>query len=260
MVDAKAKGKGGKPKTGHKNPLLIPGVHRFGRSTMYHKKGIWTKRNIKNPKKAAEKKAVVSTKPIGGEKNGKTRLVFNQKSKRYYPTAKGKVRRTIKRTGQIRKTKLRGSLTPGTIVILLAGRHAGKRAVFLKQLASGLLLVNGPFKVNGVPLRRVNQRYVIATATKLNVSKLALPDSLNDDYFRRDKKSARKARKEQQGDIYAASKQQYVVSDTRKKDQVEADKNLLGVVKAHPEKKSLLKYLGSSFSLTSGQFPHRLKF
>jgi large subunit ribosomal protein L6e len=94
-------------------------------------------------KKVAEKKATVVEKKVGGDKNGGTRKVQLNKSKRYYPTAIGRKRRVVKRNNVVTQKKLRGSLVPGTIVILVAGRHAGKRVVFLKQLKSGLLLVTG---------------------------------------------------------------------------------------------------------------------
>ena len=71
----------------------------------------------------------------------------------WYP-AEDKKRDVRKKTAKA--PKLRSSLKPGQVVILLSGRFRGKRVVFLKQLESGLLLVTGPHKVNGVPLKRVN--------------------------------------------------------------------------------------------------------
>ena len=53
-----------------------------------------------------------------------------------------------------------------------------------------LMLVNssGPFKINGVPIRRVNQTYVIATSTKVDISGVKV-DKFDDKYFAREKKT-----------------------------------------------------------------------
>jgi ribosomal protein L14E/L6E/L27E len=83
-------------------------------------------------------------------------------------------------------------LQPGAVLILLAGRFRGKRVILLKNLKEGALLVTGPFKINGVPLRRVNSRYVIATSTKVDISGLdqkTLDKIASPEYFAREKKS-----------------------------------------------------------------------
>jgi large subunit ribosomal protein L6e len=87
-------------------------------------------------------------------------------------------------------------LQPGTVLILLAGRFRGKRVILLKPLDQGVLLVTGPFKVNGVPLRRVNARYVIATSTRVDIKSLdkkLLDKVSSDEYFARDKVKDKKS-------------------------------------------------------------------
>ena len=149
--------------------------------------------------------------------------------------------------------RVRKSITPGTVVILLAGRFRGKRVVCLKSLESGLLLVSGPFKINGVPLRRVNQAYVIATSTKVDISGVDV-SSITDEYFSRAKDEKKEGEDEFfMGDAPKAA----VVSDLRKADQQKVDAALLKAVGAV---EMLEAYLAAQFTLTSSDKPHLMKF
>jgi hypothetical protein len=51
--------------------------------------------------------------------------------------------------------------------------------------------LSGPFKINGVPIRRVNQTYVIATSTKVDISGVNV-EKFDDKYFAREKKQKKK--------------------------------------------------------------------
>jgi large subunit ribosomal protein L6e len=149
--------------------------------------------------------------------------------------------------------RVRKSITAGTVLIILAGRFRGKRVVCLKALDSGLLLVSGPYKINGVPLRRVNQAYVIATSTKCDVSKVDV-SSITDDYFSR----AKDDKKEGESEFFAGdAPKAAVVSDQRKADQAKVDAVLEKVVKSTD---MLEGYLAAHFSLTSSDKPHKMQF
>merc|ERR1712110_125927 len=90
-----------------------------------------------------------------------------------------------KAKGSQKPTKLRKNISPGAVLIILAGRFRGRRVVFLKQLESGLLLVTVPYAINGVPLRRVNQRFCIATSAKVELKGSDFA-KVNDDHFKRE--------------------------------------------------------------------------
>ena len=118
----------------------------------------------------------------------------SKKTPSFYPADDAKF--PLKRAAVAKtQTKLRASITPGTILILLAGHFKGKRVIFLKQLESGLLLVCGPYGVNGVPAKRVNQCYVIATSQKVDVAGVDC-GKFDDKYFKKPAKDRSKKSEE----------------------------------------------------------------
>ena len=99
-------------------------MNRFGRSasSSKHQRYFHSKKPVKKTPKAAAAVAVKQPKWYAAD-DVKKPLASRKKNKK--------------------PTKLREAITPGTVLILLAGRFKGKRVVFLKQLASGLLLISG---------------------------------------------------------------------------------------------------------------------
>mmetsp|Transcript_18417 Transcript_18417/g.39588 ORF Transcript_18417/g.39588 Transcript_18417/m.39588 type:complete len:188 (-) Transcript_18417:206-769(-) len=168
---------------------------------------------------------------------------------RFYPA--DDVPKPLNRNFKPKQTKLRASITPGTVLILLAGRFKGKRVVFLGQLPSGLLLVTGPFKLNGVPVRRVNQAYVIATSTKVALPKLDL-GKFTDSYFK-----AAEAKKTKKGEkeFFDGQLKKKELAGEYVANQKSLDAALLPALSA-----DLKGYLSARFTLQDGDRPHMMKF
>lgn len=165
---------------------------------------------------------------------------------RFYPAED--VQKPLNRRVIRNPTKLRASITPGTILILLAGRFKGTRVVFLKQLDSGLLLVSGPFQVNGVPARRVNQAYVIATSTKVELPASLDVSKFDDAFFKAEAKS------KASGEMYAKQEAPELTAEYLGA-QKALDTALVGCIKA-----DVKAYLSARFSLKDGDRPHLMKF
>ena len=153
--------------------------------------------------------------------------------------------------------KPRASLAPGKVVILLAGRFKGRRVVLLKRLESGLWLVTGPYKVNGVPLRRVNQAYVQPTSTTVKVDGVDV-SKIDDKYFAKGKQN----RELSKNTAWASLDKELSEEDkkrlqSKKETQSKVDEALLKEIK---NTELLERYLSKRFSLRKNMRPHDMNF
>jgi len=105
-----------------RNRELARGINLHGKAAMFKKTMKWKYVGKGGPAKTVKK-------------------VEEKSTSRYYPADVAP--KPLNRRFTPGTAHLRASITPGTVLILLSGRFRGKRVVFLKQLASGLLLVSG---------------------------------------------------------------------------------------------------------------------
>jgi large subunit ribosomal protein L6e len=143
------------------------------------------------------------------------------------------------------------------VLILLSGRFRGKRVILLRQLSQGVLLITGPFKSNGVPIRRVNHRYVIATSTVVDVDGVdseVLDRVSKDEYWAREQKESKG-----EDDFFkdGETPQKKEMDPQRIEDQKKVDKVVLGNIRKTPD---LEAYFASSFSLRGNEKPHEMNF
>ena len=197
-----------------------------------------SKEDLLKSRKDSRKKNADSNKELKSRKN-------------WYPVTTTK-QHFIRKSKEKPQSKLRKDLEEGQIVILLSGRFRGKRVVYLKRLESGLLLVTGPYKYNGVPLKRVNAAYVIPTKTKINVKGVA--DKINEKEFFKKVDVKRESEKDffEENEVKKGR-----ITNERKDAQNSVDTAVKKAVDAVPELKNYLKF---RFALKNGDKPHLMKF
>lgn len=178
--------------------------------------------------------------------------------KTWYP-AEDERKPLLRKRNQPKASTGRKSIQPGTVVILLSGPHRGRRAVALKNLASGNILVTGPYAINGVPLKRVNPAYVIATSTKVALD--GVTANVDETHFKRQvrftKNQLKNASETRTKKSEAGKTAETNWKAEAKKVQQTVDDKLVANIK---KVEHLAGYLKSRFTLTSGVRPHELKF
>ncbi|MEN2496174.1 MAG: 60S ribosomal protein L6 [Marteilia pararefringens] len=166
--------------------------------------------------------------------------------------------------------KLKKSLTPGTVVILLRGEHQGKRCIFLKQLGSGFILVTGPKIVNGVPLMRADQKMVIVTSHKIDLSEesLKIYERVKDKTLKASIKSKQAYELEPMSSEMIGLKRNKRILDVwelsiRDLVQDRLDKSIIAKMETEKDadtRRLNFGYLRSVFSLGTKDLPHKMAF
>lgn len=142
---------------------------------------------------------------------------------------------------------------------MLSGLNRGRRVIVLKTLASGNLLVTGPYAINGVPLRRVNPAYVIATSTKVSVD--GVKANVDDAFFKKSrrftKNELKNASEIRQKKVEAGNEADSKWKAELKTVQKSVDASLLENIK---KVEHLKGYLGTRFTISNRTRPHELRF
>ncbi len=142
------------------------------------------------------------------------------------------------------------------VILIMRAESQGNLIVFLfKCILSNTnsCLELGPYKCNGVPIRRINQAYVIVTSTTVDISNVDVPEHIDDAYFS-------KVSQPKEGEEGFFSNQEKINPEWlegRKADQKIVDTQL---IKELAKTKFLKEYLGAKFTLSKGQAPHTLTF
>lgn len=90
-----------------------------------------------------------------------------------------------------------------TIMFTITALPCSLSGVFLSLVSWCFRYLSGPFKINGVPICRVNQTYVIATSTKVDISGVDVA-KFDDKYFAREKKQKVK---KTEGELFETEKE-----------------------------------------------------
>jgi len=248
-----------------------PGTIKFARAIKTFNRDL-KKKNISSHCKKCPKGKTPEKKKKGSDKLRVCRMrkVYETQLPMRYAKPKGytKSKHTI--------AKLRKSLVPGTVCIILNGRHKGKKCIFLKQLRrSGLLLVTGPHKVTGIAMRRIDQKHVIATSVRCDLGTYKVPERIDDFWFKvpRGTRSHRRWKahpnvlKEEVFDKKGrriihpkGNLKKFKLPLDRKKAQAEVDTVVVKALKAHKERNMVIGYMKRQFGLRGDRYIHKMKF